>query len=329
MVWVNTYCTNKKDAEKILRQYANAEIEYKLGLRECQLPNNDIPTLSAAIKEYLKSVKKNPKISSNGTYELKKDTLRPFSLLLGKNLKVSELQKRDGSKYEDYLSSLVCGGGAFKGQSGLTDATKNIRMRQVMAFLNWCVNEQEWLDKLPFKLKQIPTDDKVKLITPSEFELILANEPNENLRSYYRLAYYCGLRRCEINHTELSKDRNGEFVLLVTKTKGRPKRKRDVLVNDNLINDWHRVKSVMYKKDRITKNFNRACKRAGLYVPYQTTMHALRHSYATIQASKGKNIHEIAKSMGHTRLSTTEKYADAERDMYVKIREQENNGIYA
>ena len=128
----------------------------------------------------------------------------------------------------------------------------------------------------------------------------------------------------------MSKDRNGEFVLLVTKTKGNPKRKRDVLVNDNLINDWRRVKSAMYLNDRITKNFMRACKRAGLYVPYHTTLHTLRHSFATIQASEGKNIHEIAKSMGHTKLSTTEKYADAERDMYVKIRkEKESDLIYA
>ena len=71
----------------------------------------------------------------------------------------------------------------------------------------------------------------------------------------------------------------------------------------------------------------RACKRAGIYVPYQTTMHALRHSYATIQASKGKNIHEIAKSMGHTRLSTTEKYADAERDVDVWDWAEGNSGI--
>ena len=50
--WINTYCTNKKDAQAILKQYQLADIEYKLGLRESQLPNDDIPTLKESVLEY-------------------------------------------------------------------------------------------------------------------------------------------------------------------------------------------------------------------------------------------------------------------------------------
>ena len=171
-----------------------------------------------------------------------------------------------------------------------------------MSFLYWCMDEMEWITKLPFKLKQIKVNNPTKLITPSTFEKILANEPNEVLRSYYRLAYYCGMRRCEINHSELTKDINGQDVLLITITKDtKNKPPRDVPVTLDLINDWQRCKSAQYRRDRITKGFNRACRRAGVYVPYQTTFHVCRHSYATNEASKGKTLVLVQKEMGHER----------------------------
>ena len=53
--------------------------------------------------------------------------------------------------------------------------------------------------------------------------------------------------------------------------------------------------------------------------PHRTTFHALRHTFATIQASTGVSINELAKMMEHTETRTTERYADADRDMYVKL----------
>ena len=127
----------------------------------------------------------------------------------------------------------------------------------------------------------------------------------------------------------MTKDRNDEDVLLITKTKGKPKKKRDVPVSSDLIKDWQICKNAMYLDDRVTKGFKRACIKADIYKPHQTTFHALRHSFATIQASNGTSINELAKMMGHTETRTTERYADADRDMYVKLRKEENNPVYA
>ena len=323
--WVNTYCTNKKDAQAILRQYQSADIEYKLGLRESQLPDNDIPILSKAKEEYLNYVKTNQELY---TYDIKRIALDDFVELIGNNVKLSDMNVDDKKKYLNYLSTTICRAGAFKGKSGLTDSSKNMKMRCIMSFLYWCMDEMEWITKLPFKLKQIKVNNPTKLITPSTIEKILANEPNEVLRSYYRLAYCCGMRRCEINHSELTKDINGQDVLLITKTKDtKNKPPRDVPVTLDLINDWQRCKSAQYLDDRITKGFNRACRRAGVYVPYQTTLHACRHSYATNEASIGKTLVLVQKEMGHKIISTTQKYADATREMYVRLRKE--NEAYA
>ena len=317
--WINTYCTNKKDAQAILKQYQLADIEYKLGLRESQLPNDDIPTLKESVLEYLDYIDKSINYSKH-TYTIKSNALSSFVDIIGERVRLDELNKDDKNNYLKYLSSV---------DLNYTDATKNIKMRQVTAFLNWCMKEMEWIEKLPFRLEQISTNNEVKLITPTEFERILAHESNEILRSYYKLAYYCGLRRCEINHTELTKDRNGEDVLLITKTKGKPKKRRDVPIKSELIKDWQICKTALYLNDRITKGFKRACINAGIYEPHQTTFHALRHSFATIQASRGVSINELAKMMGHTETRTTERYADADRDMYVKLRKEENDPVYA
>jgi integrase len=319
MKWINTYCSNKKDAQAILKQYQLADIEYNLGLRESQLPNNDTPTLTESVFEYLGFISKSANYSKH-TYVIKSNALSTFVDLVGGKVKLNELNKDDKNKYLKFLSSV---------DLNYSDATKNIKMRQVTAFLNWCIKEMDWIDKMPFRLEQIATNNEVKLITPNEFENILANESNEVLKSYYKLAYYCGLRRCEINHTELTKDRNGDDVLLITKTKGKPKKKRDVPIKSGLIKDWQICKTAMYYNDRLTKGFKRACVKAGIYEPHQTTFHALRHSFATIQASRGVSINELAKMMGHTETRTTERYADADRDMYVKLRKEENDPIYA
>ena len=68
--WINTYCTNKKDAQAILKQYQLADIEYKLGLRESQLPNDDIPTLTGVMSDkpqlfFNSNVKSAPQEGSN------------------------------------------------------------------------------------------------------------------------------------------------------------------------------------------------------------------------------------------------------------------------
>ncbi len=325
MKWVNTYCTNKKDAQAILRQYQNADIEYRLGVRESQLPDKELPSLKDAVDSYLVSVENS--IQSNNTYTLKKFVLDEFVDRVNGRVKLNEVHQADADSYVIYLKTKPRGSGAFKGRFGLSKSAINIRKRYVTAFFNWCVNEANWLSHSPIKLKQIKVPKKVKLITPLQFERLLASEPNEILRAYYKLGYHCGLRRCEINHTELTLDLNKQDVLMVTETKGIKDWNRDVPISKHLIKEWQLCKTAMYSLGRITKGCQKAFKRSGQYVPYQTTFHALRHTFATMKCIDGVSMLELAKLMGHEETSTTEKYANASREMIVLLRKEGN--IYA
>ena len=114
---------------------------------------------------------------------------------------------------------------------------------------------------------------------------------------------------------------------MVFTTKGRKQIKRDVPIPKENIPDWMNVKLAQYKIGYISKMFKKAVEKAGLYVPYKTTFHTLRHSYGTLQCVAGTHLLELAKLMGHTDTKTTEKYANASREMLVKLREEE--GQYA
>ena len=175
----------------------------------------------------------------------------------------------------------------------------------------------EYLEKVPMEVNQIKTGETEKrIITDDEFKKVLRMEPNTVLQAYYRLAYSCGLRRCEMNDSEYVII-DGQDYLRITTTKGK-KPMRFVPINDKtLVKDWQMVKAHQYSKGRVTKGFTKAAKAAGVYVPYKKTLHGNRHSFATYWAKRGDNMMMLKKVMGHSSLKTTEQYADADYLFYV------------
>ena len=91
---------------------------------------------------------------------------------------------------------------------------------------------------------------------------------------------------------------------------------RNVVERVNLFQQYH------------TRSFNKACKRVGLYVPYETTFHALRHSYATLKCVEGMHLIQLAEYMGHTSTKTTEKYAKAKRGYFAMLKKEEEGLKY-
>ena len=325
--WINTYQTTEREARKVLRKYQESEIEYKLGLREEQLPTEPIPTLSEAIDKYLDKVMNDPDMS-NKTYELHKSVLNNFIEVMGGTITIDCFGVEESDHYEHYLSHTIRKTGAFKGAEGLSENTKNIRKRIVTTLFNWCIRNRKWIHETDFKLSQTNPPKKMKLITPSDYQLILKNEPSEYKRSYYRLGWVCGLRRKEINPSEMYNDDKLGLALLITETKGRDTEERAVPLPDENVEDWMNVKNVQYSLDYITRSFNKACKRVGLYVPYETTFHALRHSYATLKCVEGMHLIQLAEYMGHTSTKTTEKYAKAKRGYFAMLKKEEEGLKY-
>ncbi|SVD22712.1 uncharacterized protein METZ01_LOCUS375566, partial [marine metagenome] len=279
-------------------------------------------------EKYLEYLKGNADYSIE-TCKRQTFALDDFVKVFGYTTKIDELCVKDSDRFVNYLQTKKRKAGAFIGKVGLSENSQNISKRIVTTFMNWCINNRKWFETTSFKLKQTRPPEKVKLITPDQFEKILASESNEYLRSYYKLSWSCGLRRKEVNSTELFEDINGVSCLLVTETKGRNKVERDVPIPKENIDDWMMVQIAQYKLDRISRGFLRACRNASLYVPYETTFHTLRHSYATLKIVEGTHLLELSKLLGHTSTQTTEKYANASREMLVKLQRENNNYVEA
>jgi integrase len=61
----------------------------------------------------------------------------------------------------------------------------------------------------------------------------------------------------------------------------------------------------------IKKSWAKILKRAGIS---RFRLHDLRHSYASVLASRGASLHEIARQLEHTQMQTTMRYADLIRE---------------
>ena len=88
--WVNTYCTNERDAKKVLARYVKADIEHGLGLRETQLPTSPPPSLGEAVDEYLEKVDKSKDMLAE-TYKLHKSVMNTFVDVMGRSVMIDQL----------------------------------------------------------------------------------------------------------------------------------------------------------------------------------------------------------------------------------------------
>lgn len=192
--------------------------------------------------------------------------------------------------------------------------------------------QSDWiLDPDKFLSKQ----EAVKLLdsTRKRAEQALARRQKVAVRDYFviNLALSTGLRVMEIaglNCGDLFL-KNNVSSLIVRKGKGG--KKRQVLFNGSFTQ--HCKKFLLWKQnigestepdrplllssntgehmtDRaIQKTFKRCAKRAGLALHY--SIHCLRHTYACqLYKASNYNLRLVQKQLGHSRLVTTEVYAD-------------------
>jgi integrase len=324
--FINTHESNQRDAKQIFNTYRDSLIKYQLGLANTPIPKK-IPLLKDAVNLYLQKKKSNPDIAKK-TYSLHKLVLNKFVEIFGEITTIESFSVEESDRYDIYLKTAKMKSGGRKGEIGYSEAGQNMRKRVVTTFFNWCINDRKWIDKTDFHLKQSNPPEKIKLITPFQFKTILKNEPDEYKRSYYRLAWFCGLRRKEINSSELITDPNLGLCLYITESKGRNNKDRIVPIPENNIADWNNVKEVQFSNGTITHAFRISCIKSGLYKPYETTFHTLRHSYATIKCAEGVHLMELAQFLGHTSTKVTEKYASAKPGYYAMLRKEQQSEQY-
>lgn len=226
-------------------------------------------------------------------------------LLFYKNLKPDEITKK---QLEHYLLHLI----RFK---KISESTQNQIINAVKAYWERVLNRsKEWIDiPRPKKPKKLPN-------VLSTEEIIDIIEATENLKHKLALLliYSSGLRKGELLNL-LKKDINIKRRSIHIKG-GKGKKDRYVLLAETVVpyltaylkqyrpNRWlfEGQYDGKYSATSLHKIFKKAVEKSKAN-PY-STLHTLRHSYATHCVENGHNLKSVQEALGHESLKTTEIY---------------------
>lgn len=222
---------------------------------------------------------------------------------------IASVSTTDLRKYQAHLKSL-----------GLQASTINVKIQSIKVFYNWLA-ENGHIEKSPLgalrKLKEI----KKNLAFLSEDEIIAMFNACKNLEEKAILSalIYLGLRRSELVNLKIV-DIDGNQVNIIGKgSKGRKLFLPESALS--VINEYvagHNSEYVFpssrggnYSTEAIRLKINRIAKNAGIDESRieQITPHVMRRTFATNLVESGVNMGVIQRTMGHSDIETTMRYA--------------------
>lgn len=204
---------------------------------------------------------------------------------------------------------------------GLSASTINQAISAVRFFYNE-VLRRKW--DLEIHYQRAPQRVPVTL-TPDEVSRLLSAVPNLRERTAMEIAYAAGLRLGEVLNLKLTDIDSGRMVLRVNQGKG--KRDRNVMLSPALLKTlrsyWRASRPRVWlfpspagKGPLNATVIQRAVAQARMQarIGKPVSFHSLRHSFATHLLESGVNVRTIQALLGHSSLSTTQRYTHVAGD---------------
>lgn len=180
--------------------------------------------------------------------------------------------------------------------------------------------------KEPVKVPLVLSRDEVKRL------LLMA--PSLKARVMLSLAYGCGMRAGEVVRLRVGDIDGAQNIIRIVQSKGR--KDRNVMLPAKilgLLREWWKERPTSQDAGvagpervifpgyggrhlsprQISRLFKQAARAAGITKP--VTLHTLRHSFATHLLERGVDIRIIQALLGHTKLTTTARYASVATGM--------------
>ncbi|MEL6878761.1 MAG: tyrosine-type recombinase/integrase [Pseudomonadota bacterium] len=214
---------------------------------------------------------------------------------------------------------------------GTSICTRNQTMTGVKFLLRVTLRRHDLVAEI-FSLKE-PV--KVPFVlSRNEIRRILAMAPGIKARAMLSLAYGCGMRAGEVVRLKVGDIDSAQNIIRIVQAKGRKDRNvmlpADIL---SLLRDWWKERPTGQDRGlpepqrvifpgycgkhlsarQISRLFKQAARAAGITKP--VTLHTLRHSFATHLLERGVDIRVIQALLGHTKLTTTARYASVATGM--------------
>lgn len=227
-----------------------------------------------------------------------------------------------------------------KAMDGTSNASRARSLSGVKSFLTWmdkkgilhnaAINTVR-SPKLAHKLPRPLQEKQAKRVLENADLLVSEDWIGQRDRALFTLLYGCGLRINEalsLNISDLPRD---GFLRVI----GKGNKERQVPVMD-IVEETIRAYLALcpyphiesralflgVKGQRLSQGIAQKAMRSlrGLLeLPENTTPHALRHSFATHLLQNGANLREIQELLGHSSLSTTQRYTEIDTKALMKI----------
>lgn len=181
-----------------------------------------------------------------------------------------------------------------------TDVVKEVLVEPIVN-----IQAQEVKKEVRKKIKKLPV-----AISEEEFTELLKKTNKQHHKLAFLLGFGSGLRISEITHLQPRQINIKERKVFVEQGKGG--KDRIVPLPKGFKEEHLKLLPMKCGKRSLEKAFKLAAKKAGLLENKPTLhFHSLRHGFATQAVKKGMPIHYVRTLMGHTNISTTNVYLEA------------------
>ena len=258
-------------------------------------------TLEDAVEKWLKLRKAQGLADS--TLERNRGSMDSIMSVLGKSKRLKSITTSDMDGYIERME--------LKGYSpnGI-----NINLRAFRTFLKWA-ERRNHIDKMPYVEKAKVDDTLPSYLNDAEFDEMLSHT-NEFYKKVFTMYRNTGFRLMEPILGTLKND-----TLVIPARYSKTRKERRILLNPDDVpviyelqeyyETWRnkvKVKKDKYFGDKISKEFRRINRLIGL----TNKFHDLRHTFAVRRYLMTRDIYQVMRELGHTKVTTTQMYADFE-----------------
>ena len=270
-------------------------------------------------------------LSHNSVISYKNDVLKFFDFLsLHKDKKKIDEKILQELKISDFRSFLT-----FRRNKNLSSNSIARNISSLKSFFNYLIknnklkNSEVFILKTPKLKKSLPRPINVELaIEAIKFSEKIEKDKWIGLRNkaILLLLYGCGLRISEALNLNFEDIKNEDYILI----KGKGGKERVVPMMpyikkgiENYINECPKElidSDPLFIGQRLSRLSPRIIQyaleriRSSLSLPETATPHAFRHSFATHLLESGGDLRTIQELLGHSSLSTTQKYTKIETE---------------
>ena len=267
----------------------------------------DVFTFQDAIDEWI-GLRRSQGIADS-TINRNRCSMNTFTDILGQNIRLSDITTKSIEVYTDTMQKRKHG----KQERRYKPNGININLRTLRTFLNWSVR-RNYIDSLPY-FSMVKTDKSLpSYISDSDFAKIMGLDwLDDHHRKAFQLFRDTGCRLSEPFIGELS----GTVLVIPAKySKSRMEKEIEIdiqylptlLEMQDAYQSW--IKKVnkpvlKYFTEKYSKVFKECCRTIGI----DRRFHDLRHTFAVRRYLITRDIYQVMKEMGHSKVTTTQIYS--------------------